>query len=220
MPQDAENKITASGFYGDLKIGVLAIQGAVSEHIDAIENCGARAFPIRNAGLIPELDGLIIPGGESTTIGRLSRKYGYLNEIRSLAAAGKPVLGTCAGLILLAREVEEQEPILPLMSIKTRRNAFGRQRESFETDLSIPVLGEKPFCGVFIRAPQITSIGEGVEVLSILDEVVVAAREKNLLVTAFHPELTDDTRLHCYFLEMALEVKHKIFNVKIGQNVE
>ncbi len=206
-----QNSLNSS--YQKLNIGVLGVQGAVSEHIEAVNNCGARAFPIRNAGLIPELDGLIIPGGESTTIGRLSRKYSYCEEIHALAAAGKPVFGTCAGLILLAKEVEGQEPILPLMSIKTRRNAFGRQRESFETDLLVPVLGEELFCGVFIRAPQIISVGEGVEVLSVFGDIVVAAREKNLLVTAFHPELTDDTRLHRYFLDMVLEhLGEKVFS--------
>ena len=193
--------------YRDLKIGVLAIQGAVSEHIEILKKCDAEAVPVRDARLIPELDGLIIPGGESTTIGRLSKMYGYQEEIRSFASMGKPVFGTCAGLILLAKEVEGQDPILSLMSIKTLRNAFGRQRESFETDLSIPVLGEKPFCGVFIRAPLIVSVDAGVEILSKFGDVIVAVREKNLLATAFHPELTDDTRLHCYFLEMALKVR-------------
>lgn len=199
------NQKSSHSSYQNLKIGVLAIQGAVSEHIEAVNNCGAQAFPVRDARLIPALDGLIIPGGESTTIGRLSKKYGYCEEIRTLVAEGKPVFGTCAGLIFLAQEVEGQEPILPLMSITTRRNAFGRQRESFETDLVIPVLGEELFCGVFIRAPQITSVSEGVEILSVFGDIVVAAREKNLLVTAFHPELTDDTRLHRYFLNMVLE---------------
>lgn len=195
--------------FPNVKIGVLAIQGAVSEHIDAVKKCGAEAVPVRDPGLIPGLDGLIIPGGESTTIGRLSRIYGYREKIRSLAEAGKPVFGTCAGLIFLAAEVENQEPILPLMSIKTRRNAFGRQRESFEADLLIPVLGEKPFCGVFIRAPQIISVGKEVQILSSYRDVVVAAQQENLLVTAFHPELTDDLRLHCYFLNMAWEVREK-----------
>lgn len=205
MPASNENTCP----FSNLKIGVLAVQGAVSEHIEAVKRCGAEAIPVRDSGLIPGLDGLIIPGGESTTIGRLSGIYGYREKINSLAAAGKPLFGTCAGLIFLAAEIENQEPILPLMSIKTRRNAFGRQRESFEADLAIPVLGEKPFCGVFIRAPQITSVGKEVKILSSYRDGVVAAQQENLLVTAFHPELTDDLRLHYYFLNLAREVRDK-----------
>jgi 5'-phosphate synthase pdxT subunit len=197
--------IFKSGDFKDLKIGVLAIQGAVSEHMRSVEKCGARAVAVRNASLLRDLDGLIIPGGESTTIGRLSRLYGFQEGICAMVASGRPVLGTCAGLILLAREVENQAPILSLMSINVKRNAFGRQRESFETDLLIPVLGEEPFRGVFIRAPLIASVGEGVEILARFQDYIVAAREQNLVATAFHPELTDDLRLHSYFLEMALQ---------------
>ncbi|RJX23508.1 MAG: pyridoxal 5'-phosphate synthase glutaminase subunit PdxT [Dethiobacter sp.] len=197
--------IFKSSSFKDLKIGVLAIQGAVSEHMHSIEKCGARAVAVRNSSLLHDLDGLIIPGGESTTIGRLSRLYGFQDGICALVASGRPALGTCAGLILLAREVENQDPILSLMSINAKRNAFGRQRESFETDLHIPVLGEEPFRGVFIRAPLIVSVGEGVEILGRFQEYIVAVREKNLIATAFHPELTDDLRFHGYFLEMALQ---------------
>lgn len=191
--------------FKDLKIGVLALQGAVSEHMNSIEKCGARAVAVRNISCISDLDGLIIPGGESTTIGRLSRLYGFQESICEMAAAGKPIWGTCAGLVLLAREVENQAPILSLMSITVRRNAFGRQRESFEADLYIPVLGEEPFCGVFIRAPLIVSASEGVEILTRFQGHIVAAREKNLIATSFHPELTDDLRLHKYFLKIALQ---------------
>jgi len=187
-----------------LKIGVLALQGAVSEHMDSLQKCGAAAVAVRKTSDFTGLDGLIIPGGESTTIGRLSCLYGFREGILAMAAQGKPIWGTCAGLILLAREVENQEPILSLMSITVRRNAFGRQRESFEAELEIPVLGEEPFCGVFIRAPLILSVGESVKILATFQGQIVAARERNLLATSFHPELTEDLRMHKYFLNMAL----------------
>ncbi len=191
--------------YSSLTIGVLALQGAVSEHLQCVARCGARALAVRRSGLLQEVDGLIIPGGESTTIGRLSSLYGYAEEIKELAAAGKPVLGTCAGAIMLAKKVAGQEPLIPLMEMEIVRNAFGRQRESFETELEIPVLGTEPFCGVFIRAPLITAVGKGVEILASYGPGIVFAREKNLLAVAFHPELTEDLRLHRYFLELALE---------------
>ncbi|MEW5919554.1 MAG: pyridoxal 5'-phosphate synthase glutaminase subunit PdxT [Bacillota bacterium] len=190
-----------------MTIGVLALQGAVAEHVQCVERCGGRALAVRRGGLLADVDGLIIPGGESTTIGRLSNLFGFREEIRELAAAGKPVLGTCAGAILLARTVQGQDPIIPLMNITIVRNAFGRQRESFETDLTIPVLGMEPYCGVFIRAPLITGVGEGVDVLASFGEGIVFAREKNLLAVAFHPELTEDLRLHRYFMGMALEYR-------------
>lgn len=193
--------------FSGLKIAVLALQGAVSEHINCVERCGARALHVRRAGLLQQADGLIIPGGESTTIGRLSSLFGFQEEISSFAAAGKPVLGTCAGAILLARSVEGQASFIPLMNITVRRNAFGRQRESFETDLLIPALGTEPFCAVFIRAPLIKEAGEGVDVLATFGKGIVFARENNLLATSFHPELTDDLRMHRYFLHMALEQK-------------
>jgi 5'-phosphate synthase pdxT subunit len=196
--------ILNDGEFKHLKIGVLAVQGAVSEHMRSVERCGARAVAVRDASLMGYLDGLIIPGGESTTIGRLSQLYGFQEGIWEMAAEGKPNFGTCAGLILLARQVEGQAPILSLMSVSVKRNAFGRQRESFETDLFIPALGPEPFRGVFIRAPLIVSAGEGVEVLARFQDNIVAARERNLVATAFHPELTDDLRLHRYFLKMAL----------------
>ncbi|MDO9536217.1 MAG: pyridoxal 5'-phosphate synthase glutaminase subunit PdxT [Bacillota bacterium] len=191
--------------FRDLRIGVLGIQGAVSEHIESLKKCGAGYVAVRKAALLDDLDGLIIPGGESTTIGRLSGLYGYQDRISAMAAAGKPIFGTCAGLILLARELEGQDPILALMSIKVRRNAFGRQKESFEADLQIPVLGEEPYCGVFIRAPIITSVQEGAGVLAQFQGQIVAVRENNLLAASFHPELTDDLRFHNYFLGMALQ---------------
>lgn len=190
--------------YQKLQVGVLALQGAVSEHVEALEKCGARALAVRKPEQLKNLDGLIIPGGESTTIGRLSRLYGYDKGIYRMAAEGKPVFGTCAGLVLLAKRVEGQEPLLGLMDITARRNAYGRQRESFEADLEITVLGREPFRGVFIRAPIITSVGENVQVLCSFQGNIVAAREQNLLACSFHPELTGDLRFHLYFLQMAL----------------
>lgn len=194
--------------FSGLTIAVLALQGAVSEHMECVEQCGAQALHVRKAGLLQDVDGLIIPGGESTTIGRLSTLFGFREEIHALAATGKPILGTCAGAILLARRVEGQEPIFPLMDITVQRNAFGRQRESFETDLSIPVLGTEPFCGVFIRAPLIKDVAAGVNVLASFNQGIVLVRENNLLATSFHPELTDDLRLHRYFLGMAAGQKY------------
>ena len=186
-----------------LTIAVLALQGAVAEHIRGVERLGATAIAVRRAAQLCAVDGLIIPGGESTTIGRLSGLYGFREAICALAAAGKPVLGTCAGAILLARRVEGQDPVIPLMDITVVRNAFGRQRESFETDLAIPALGSEPYRGVFIRAPLIGGVGADVDVLASYGAGVVFAREKNLLAVVFHPELTDDLRLHRYFLKMA-----------------
>lgn len=150
------------------------------------------------------LDGLIIPGGESTSIGRLVLAYDLVGGIKDLARDGLPVFGTCAGMILLAKKNSDAYPEpLELMDITVRRNAFGRQKESFETELLIPVLGEKPFPGVFIRAPLIEQVDDGVEILARLaDGALVAARQNNLLVSAFHPELTDDLRFHQYFLDI------------------
>ena len=198
--------------FSGLTIAVLALQGAVSEHIDCVERCGARALHVRRAELLRDVDGLIIPGGESTTIGRLSSLFGFREEISALAARGIPILGTCAGAILLAHRIEGQEPIIPLLNITLQRNAFGRQRESFETDLLIPALGTEPFCAVFIRAPLIKEVGAGVDVLASYGRGIVLVQEKNLLATSFHPELSDDLRLHRYFLSMALDQQNNIFN--------
>ncbi len=187
-----------------MRIGVLAAQGAFAEHISILRLLNVGAVPVRLPGELAGLDGLIIPGGESTTISRLMRDYSLMTEIRSLIKDGLPVFGTCAGMILLAKDVPDDrvEP-LGLMDIKVKRNAFGRQRESFETDLSIPVLGEEPFHGIFIRAPAIEQTMDGVEVLSRLDDgTAVAARQRKVVVCAFHPELTDDLRFHKYFLDV------------------
>jgi 5'-phosphate synthase pdxT subunit len=186
-----------------MKIGVLALQGAFREHIEALRRLGAEAIEVRLPEHLEGLDGLIIPGGESTAIGKLAVKYGLQEAIRRYAGRGNPVYGTCAGMILLSHDVGRDQPLLGLMRVKVERNAFGRQLDSFETDLPIPALGDEPFPGVFIRAPKIESVGEGVEVLAELEDgTPVAARQDNLLVTAFHPELTSDLRFHRYFLDL------------------
>jgi 5'-phosphate synthase pdxT subunit len=185
-----------------MKIGVLALQGAFAEHITVLRRLEVETLPVRLPHQLVGLDGLIIPGGESTTITSLMLSYNLRAEISQMVENGLPVLGTCAGMILLASKVHNDgiEPVA-VMGITVRRNAFGRQRESFETELDIPVLGEKPFPGVFIRAPLIEEVTREVEVLSRLDNgTIVAARQGKLLACAFHPELTDDLRFHQYFL--------------------
>ncbi len=187
-----------------MRIGVLASQGAFVEHIAILHQLEVEALPIRLAQELTGLDGLIIPGGESTSISKLMLDYNLTGEIRNLAKDSLPIFGTCAGMIVLANEISDPEiKPLGLMKIRVRRNAFGRQRESFETELSIPVLGEKPFPGVFIRAPLIEQANSEVEILAKLtDGSSVAARQGKLLVSAFHPELTDDLRFHQYFIDI------------------
>jgi len=194
----------------NIKIGVLALQGAVREHIRHIEALGAEGVIIKRPHELKNVAGLIIPGGESTAIGKLMAEYGFVDEIRSFDNAGKPIYGTCAGMILLAKNITEgDQPLLSLMDIEVRRNAFGRQRESFETDLDIKDIG--PFKAVFIRAPWIESVGEGVTVMAELADfdkmkaIKVMARQGSLLASAFHPELTGDLRVHKYFLDMVKE---------------
>jgi len=187
-----------------MRIGVLASQGAFVEHIAILNQMKIEALPVRLPQELVGLDGLIIPGGESTSIGKLMLDYNLTSEIENLAKKGLPIFGTCAGMILLAKEISDTdiEP-MGLMDIKVRRNAFGRQRESFETELSISVLGEKPFPGVFIRAPIIEQANSEVEILARLaDGTNVAARQGKMLVSAFHPELTNDLRFHQYFLDI------------------
>lgn len=188
-----------------MKIGVLALQGAVAEHIRSIELAGGEGVAVKRTEQLEEIDGLIIPGGESTTIGKLMRKYGFIEAVRGYAAAGKPVFGTCAGLIVLAERLTgDEEPHLRLMDMTVARNAFGRQRESFETDL--PVKGiESRLRAVFIRAPLITEVGPDVEVLSVYKDEIVTAKQGHLLAASYHPELTDDYRLHGLFIDMARE---------------
>lgn len=186
------------------RIGVLAQQGAFVEHISVLRRLGVEAFPIRLPAELKRLDGLIIPGGESTTIGKLMMEYRFTRPLRRLARQGFPIMGTCAGMILLATGVGglSLEP-LRVMDIDVRRNAFGRQVDSFETDIDIPVIGEPPFHAVFIRAPFIERVGDGVEVLARLpDGTGVAVRQGKMVALAFHPELTDDLRLHQYFLSI------------------
>lgn len=193
-----------------MRIGVIAIQGDISEHVDALaralEERGSSAdiVTIKHKGIVPECDALVLPGGESTTLGRLLIREGIADEIRQMHLAGKPIMGTCAGLILLAREGDEQvkktnQHLLGIMDTKVNRNAFGRQRESFETGIDLPFL-DSPYNAVFIRAPGIVECGKDVTILTKMDGMVVAAEQGNVLALAFHPELTLDTRVHQYFL--------------------
>jgi len=184
-------------------IGVLALQGDFQEHREMLRRMGLDPQEVRLPDHLDGLDGLIIPGGESTTIVRLMCSSGLLEPLRKLARDGFPIWGTCAGMILLAKRLDETGiPALQAMDITVRRNAFGRQVDSFETDVPIPALGGDPFHAVFIRAPIIEEVGPAVEVLARLpDGTPVAARERRLLATAFHPELTPDTRLHRFFLD-------------------
>ncbi len=187
-----------------MKIGVLASQGAFAEHIAVLNRLNVEAVPVRLPRELEGLDGLIIPGGESTSIGKLMLDYDLTGRIRDLVREGLPVFGTCAGMIIMSGKISHSntEP-LGVMDISVRRNAFGRQRESFEAELSIPVLGATPFPAVFIRAPAIERTNGSVEVLARLaDDTIVAARQGKLLVSAFHPELTSDLRFHQYFLDI------------------
>jgi len=187
-----------------MKVGVLALQGSFAEHAEALSGAGATPVLVRLPEHLEGIAGLIIPGGESTTIGKLLINAGLLQPLREAVNRGMPVYGTCAGMILLARDIGGlDQPLIGVMDITVKRNAFGRQVDSFEESLSVPSLGAEPFRGVFIRAPLIEKTGAGVTVLAKLsDGRVVAARQGKLLATAFHPELTDDARVHRYFLEM------------------
>ena len=183
--------------------GVLALQGSFAEHLTMLARLGCEGRAVRLPDELDDIDALIIPGGESTTIGKLAVRYGLLEPIRRRAGEGLPVWGTCAGLIFLAQKLgDDKQPGLDLMDITASRNAFGSQIQSFETDLEVPVLGPPDFHGVFIRAPLIVSVGPEVEVLAQLkDGRMVAASQENLLVTAFHPELTEDSRFHRHFVD-------------------
>jgi len=192
-----------------VKIGVLGLQGAVREHIHSIEQCGAEAVVIKHKEQLEEVDGLILPGGESTTMRRLIDKYEFMDGLKNFASTGKPMFGTCAGLILLAKNiVGYNEPHIGVMDVKVERNSFGRQRESFEVDLDIAGVAED-FTAVFIRGPHIVQAGENVEVLAKHNERIVAAREGNILGCSFHPELTDDHRMTAYFVNMVKEAKSR-----------
>jgi len=187
-----------------MKIGILALQGAFAEHSHVIEGLGGEAVAVRLPGQLHGLDGLIIPGGESTTMSRLMVEYQLLQPLKDSAKKGLPILGTCAGMILMAKSVPDFKlQTLGLMGITVRRNAFGSQVDSFEADLEMPVLGQPPFHAVFIRAPIIETADSAVEILARLpDGAAVAARQGKLLAAAFHPELTSDLRLHRYFLDV------------------
>ncbi len=186
-----------------MKIGVLALQGAFREHRWMLERCGAEAVEVRKPGDLDGLAGLVIPGGESTTIGKMLVDWGLMDKIKDRAAAGMAIYGTCAGMILLAKDIiGSDQPRLGLMDITVRRNAFGRQRESFEADLEVPEFGAAPVRAVFIRAPYIESAGPDVKIMAAVDDNIVIARQGNFLVTAFHPELTADDRIHKYFIAM------------------
>ena len=188
----------------NVRIGVLALQGDFAEHGAMLGRLDAEAVEVRQPSDMDDIAGLIIPGGESTTIGKLMERYGFREPIRDLAQAGKPIWGTCAGLILMARDVGRRQPLLNLLDITVERNAFGRQTDSFETDLDIEGIKGGAFPAVFIRAPVVRAVGPGVQVLSRLDDgTIVAVRRGRLFGTAFHPELTGDTRLHARFVEMA-----------------
>jgi pyridoxal 5'-phosphate synthase pdxT subunit len=187
-----------------MKIGVLALQGDFAEHIRVLRRLGIEAVEIRLPVQLEGLDGLIIPGGESTTIGKLAVDYQLIEPLRKFGKT-RAVWGTCAGAIFLSKEAHRQQPLLGLMDITVSRNAFGRQVASFEADLLIPAIGDEttPYHAVFIRAPLIESVGAGVETLAQLPNgSIVAARQGRLLATSFHPELTDDDRFHRYFLVM------------------
>ena len=190
-----------------MKIGVLALQGAFIEHIKKLRQLGVEAAEVRLPQQLDGLDGLIIPGGESTTIGKLAASYGLIAPLRRFTEA-RPTWGTCAGMIFLAKDIGiDEQPILGSMDITVDRNAFGRQIDSFETELHIAGLGAEPFHAVFIRAPVVTAAEEPVAVLARLDdERIVAVRQAHLLATAFHPELTDDLRLHSYFCAIVREI--------------
>jgi len=190
-----------------MKIGVLALQGAFREHLETLRAIGVEGVRVREAADLEGVSGLILPGGESTTMRHLIERWGLRGPIMELAEAGSPIFGTCAGMIVLADQIVGGEPpILPLLDVSVERNAFGRQLDSFETELSVPLLGDTPVHAVFIRAPVIERVGPGVDVLARLDDGrVVAVRQGNVIATAFHPELAGETRFHRLVATMAAE---------------
>jgi len=191
-----------------MKIGVLALQGAFREHRWMLEKLGVEGVEIRKTEELDEIDGLIIPGGESTTMGKLLNDFKIMEPLREKIAKGFPVYGTCAGMILLCDEIlGSEQPRIGGIDAKVRRNAYGRQLESFEADFLVKEMGDQPFRAVFIRAPYIESVGERVDVMAVVQDHIVVAKQGNLLVSAFHPELTEDSRIHEYFLQMVKENK-------------
>ena len=186
------------------RVGILALQGAVREHMDAVRSVGAEPVAVRLPADLDGLDALILPGGESTTMRRLIDLYGLREPILAMAGRGAPMLGTCAGMILLANRLTNgEQPVLSLLDAQVQRNAYGRQLDSYEAEVTMPAVGDAPMHGVFIRAPVVSEVGPGVEVLA-RDEAgrPIAVRQGNVLATAFHPELTDDRRLHRLLLEL------------------
>lgn len=194
---------------GSPVVGVLALQGDVREHLTALASAGAVARPVRRPGELAEVDGLVLPGGESTTMSKLAVLFGMLEPLRERVAAGMPVYGTCAGMILLADEILDprsgQESVGGIDMV-VRRNAFGRQNESFEAAVDVAAVPGGPVEGLFIRAPWVESVGARAEVLAEYDGHVVAVRQRNALATSFHPELTGDHRLHALFADMVRAV--------------
>jgi len=190
-----------------MKIGVLALQGDVAEHSAMLDSIGVEPVEVRLPNHLDGLSGLCLPGGESTTMRHLIDRWQLRQPLLDFAATGAPIYGTCAGMIILSREIADgDEPVLPLLDVTVRRNAFGRQLDSFEGEVSVPVLGDQPVHGVFIRAPVIERVGPGVDVLATLDDGrVVAVRERNILATAFHPELAGESRFHRLVAALASE---------------
>lgn len=201
-----------------MKIGVLALQGAIAEHLRMLEKAGVKAVPIKKVSQLETISGLVIPGGESTTIGKLMRQYGFMEPLLDIASKGFPLFGTCAGMIILAKHIAGQSEVhLGLMDIHVQRNAFGRQRESFETNLIMEGIAPD-FRAVFIRAPLILEIGEEAQVLAMHQEQIVAARQGNYLAASFHPELTEDYRLHAYFVQMVEQYRGEQNKSSIPEN--
>ena len=190
-----------------MRIGVLALQGAFAEHVASLRAVGAEPVEVRLPGQLDDVEGLVIPGGESTTMRKLIARWDMRQPILDLAASGKPVFGTCAGMIVLATQITDgEEPVLPLLDVSVERNAFGRQLDSFETELEVPLLGDRPVHAVFIRAPVIERVGPGVDVMASLpDGRIVAVRQRNVIATSFHPELAGETRFHRLVATMAAE---------------
>lgn len=187
-----------------MKFGVLALQGAFREHRMMLESCGVETIEVRTPEQLDEIIGLAMPGGESTTIGKLLQEWGLFEKVKERAAAGMAIYGTCAGLILLGREIiGSNQPRLELMDTVVRRNAFGRQIDSFEAELNVPEFGKEPINAVFIRAPYIESAGPAVKIMAKVNGKIIIAQQGKILVTAFHPELTKDDRIHRYFIKMA-----------------
>ena len=190
------------------RVGVLALQGDVREHLNALRSSGAIASAVRSPEDLKSIDGLVLPGGESTTMSILAEREGFFEPLREFRRNGRPCFGSCAGLILLADRIEGGRPdqqVIGGLDVTARRNAFGRQVDSFEVDLPVCVLGDPPFRAVFIRAPWVDEAGPQVEVLARVDDRIVAVRQAHLLATAFHPELTDDHRMHDYFVQMVVD---------------